>query len=51
MFGAGLRGGELPVSERTPLEFYLITKYHSVFDEGLRRGRKIDFSQTRFEVI
>jgi len=39
------------VSERTPIEFYLIPKYHPVFDKGLRRGKKIDFSQTKFEVV
>jgi len=39
------------VSERTPREFYLIPKYHLVFDKGLQRGKKIDFTKTKFEVF
>jgi len=39
------------VSERTPLEFYIIPKYYHIFDKGLRRGRKIDFSKTIFQVV
>jgi hypothetical protein len=39
------------VSERTPLEFYLIPKYHPVFYKGLRRGKKIDFTKTKFGVV
>jgi len=36
------------VSEGTPLEFYLFPKYYPVFDKGLQRGKKLDFSQTKF---
>jgi len=39
------------VSERTPIEFYIIPHYYNVFDRGLRRGKKIDFSKTIFEII
>ncbi|MHA1401978.1 MAG: hypothetical protein ACTSQE_16625, partial [Candidatus Heimdallarchaeaceae archaeon] len=39
------------VSERTPLEFFIIPKYHPIFDKGLRRGKKINFSQTKFEIV
>jgi hypothetical protein len=39
------------VSERTPLEFYLILKYYPVLDKGLLRGKEIDFVKTKFEVV
>jgi len=39
------------VSERTSIEFFIIPKYHPVFDKGLRRGKRINFSQTKFEVV
>ena len=38
------------VSKRTPLEFYLIPKYHIVFINRVRRGNIIDSSQIIFDV-